>query len=67
MRLQLRPPAEVRRAFVARHRDLFGALKGSAGGQSSILPTFTVICRGWKAAGKWLESGLPLFNGALNR
>ena len=22
--LQLRPPAEVRRAFVARHRDLFG-------------------------------------------
>ena len=24
MRLRLRPPAEVRRAFVARHRDLFG-------------------------------------------
>ena len=29
------------------------------------MPTFTVICRGWKAAGKWLESGLPLFNGRL--
>ena len=40
-------------------------MKGSAGGRSSILPTFTVICRGWKAAGKWLESGLPLFNGRL--
>ena len=23
---------------------------------------FTEICCGWKAAGKWLESGLPLFN-----
>ena len=40
-------------------------LKGSVGGRTSILPTFTEICRGWKAAGKWLESGLPLFNASL--
>ena len=26
---------------------------------------FTAICCGWKAAGMWLESGLPLFNTGL--
>ena len=33
--------------------------------RTSVLPTFTGICRGWKVAGKWLESGLPLFNRGL--
>ena len=38
---------------------------GLGSDRTRFLPMFTGICRGWNAAGKWLESGLPLFNPGL--
>ena len=56
--------------FYGRTAELVASRAGSAEGlgsriECSILPTFTVVCGGWNVAGKWLESGLPLFNRGL--